>query len=244
MYTYVGVFYAQNVKLTIATKSCFDPNTHVPYIVSDCYCCHHITDSLCFFVWIGFMWSFLLYFSPSSKASLSLTLSPSVGRISHSYEPEIYSFHVHIFVGICWILSLRCVFPIHFVNFHSVRMFFWFCWSLDTSAFFPGHFLSMRYFLKMTHLFNVHVFYQPNDDFIFVSFSVQFSSYNLLPSHSLSCHLYYKYVRMCDVNKKKHLFFVDTIVHSKKLCLLFGLHFFPIILALLRERYLNFFCVP
>lgn len=105
LYTYVGVLCAK-CKTYNRQKSCFDPNTHVPYIVSDCYCCHHITDSLCCFVWIGFMWSFLLYFFSLVKGlSLSLTLSlpqsialaiPTSRRFIHSMC--IFSW---VFVGSC-----------------------------------------------------------------------------------------------------------------------------------------------
>lgn len=73
-------------------------------------------------------------------------------------------FHVHIFVGICWILSWRCVFSIHFVNFHlffkvwtPVRFFPW-----RTFFFFiPIH---EAIFFKWP-ICSTYVLYQPNDSF-------------------------------------------------------------------------------
>lgn len=128
--------------LKIATKSsCFDPNTHacILYRIAIVLSSYH---RFCI-VWLGLVLFYVII--PVLSLPLSSSLSIRSVDVCYSNELEIYSFYVHIFVGICWILSWRCVFPIHFVNFH---LFFFFR-SLDTSAFFPQRtFLRMRYFLK------------------------------------------------------------------------------------------------
>lgn len=211
MYTYVCVLFAMRIlKTGNSRKKLISSKCLRPYIVSDCYCycCHHITDFALFcLVWFRSVLCDYFCYIFFSLLSVFCPHPTLVHRFCHSYEQEIYSFHVHIFVGICWILSLRCVFPIHFVNFHSVfffSIFFAFYrWnSVGTNAFLPWRehffFISMRYFWKWP-ICSMYVLYQPNDDFVsFSFFHIQFILHFLFQA----IHIMNMCEWMCDRKKK------------------------------------------